>query len=310
MESLLVAMRFGQFVAVMILFGSSLFPIYALPRHERDSPFAAELIRFLNRVATGATVLALLSALGWLGCEAVLMSANPRGYSDRGVLSTVLGSTQFGHIWKWRLGILTALASYLAIRAATGMRPRVMPLLIAGAALVVTLAGIGHGAMGMGYDEWLHLGSQAIHLLAGATWVGGLLALLYMVRQFRRGGVRLETVSCALHRFSLAGMAAVLFILASGSLNAWFLVGSFHALFHTSYGRVLLIKISFFLAMIGLALFNRLYLMPRLAAQIDPAASARYLGRSIAVEQICAVCVVAAVSILGNMMPAFDMPGM
>jgi putative copper export protein len=356
MEALLILMRWLQFGAVLGLFGLALFPFYAgTPPHN-------------GRMPLWLVLLALLSAVGWLACEAVLMSGNPHGYADRTVLLTVLTSTEFGHIWRWRLGLLAGLALYLthleidtrrktplpftgeatelwsslssaisevvragfarksacphlprlspvsALRAPPGLRRgslsrkrernddrsvSAVTLLIA-TLLLVTLAGIGHGAMGIGSGRWLHLGIQAVHLLAGGAWIGGLLALSLRLRQAP------ATITHALHRFSAVAFAAVLLVVATGLANAWLLVGSLPALWHIPYGQVLLVKLAFVAAMIGLALYNRCCLMPRLN---DPA-TVRRLHYSLLVEQGCALLVLAAVSVLGTMMPAFDMPGM
>jgi len=62
--------------------------------------------------------------------------------------------------------------------------------------------------------------------------------------------------------------------------------------------------------MIALALFNRLYAMPRFARRADTDETLRLLLRSIAAEQILAVLVVASVSLLGTLPPAIDLPGM
>jgi putative copper resistance protein D len=139
-------------------------------------------------------------------------------------------------------------------------------------------------------------------MLAASVWVGGLTALVALAI----GPTDHEVLILALKRFSAVGLTVVLIILASGLLNAWFLVGSVNALFTTPYGHVLLIKLAFFTAMIGLALYNRLALLPRLAGA-DDSVTLLLLKRSVAIEQACALAVVAAVSVLGTMEPAFGM---
>jgi len=58
--------------------------------------------------------------------------------------------------------------------------------------------------------------------------------------------------------------------------------------------------------MVALALFNRLFVMPRLASASDSEVSLRLLLRSVAAEQIFAILVVASVSLLGTLPPAMD----
>ena len=304
MEVLLVSLRFVQYMAVMILFGSSLFAYYALSRDE-DRGCNTDMAAFVQRVALYASLAALLSAIGWLGCEAVLMSGNGNGYRDGAILWTVLSDTEFGGIWFWRLLLLVLLPMYLAWRFLARRAPLLWPVLVSGMLLVASLAGVGHGAMGLGFGIWIHLGNQMIHLLAAAIWVGGLLSLFHAIGYIRGAGLGVEMLRRALARFSLVGFVAVLLIVATGLLNSWFLVGSFQALLHTTYGQVLMVKVACFLLMATLALFNRLFLMPRLTGA-GGEKPLRLLLRSVAAEQILAIMVVASVSLLGTLPPAMD----
>jgi len=309
-ETLLIGVRFVQYAAVMILFGSSLLPYYALRTNETDRGLRNNVASFVQSVALYAVLAALLSAVGWLACEAVLMSGDANGYREGDTLLTVLNDTQFGRIWRWRLILLTLLSLFFAWRVLGRRAPLTGPVLLSGIVLVASLAGVGHGAMGTGYDAWLHLGNQAMHLLAAAVWVGGLLSLFFAAWCVRRSALPIMVMAQALRRFSAVGFATVLLIVASGLLNSWFLVGSIHALLGTTYGQVLIVKVSFFLGMIALALFNRLRLMPRLAQADHAERSLRLLLWSVAVEQVLAVLVVASVSVLGTLPPAMDMHGM
>ena len=307
MTTLLTGMRFVQYMAVMILFGSSLFPYYALRRNGSDRDCRNDVAGFVQKIAFYAVLAALLSAVVWLGNEANLMSGDPNGYRQSDTLLTVLNGTEFGRIWRWRLVLLAVLPFFFGWRILGRHTPLVWPALVSGIVLVASLAGVGHGAMGSGFGLWIHLGNQAMHLLAASVWVGGLLSLYYTIRAARHAANRAEILTHVLKRFSATGFAAVLLILASGLLNSWFLVGSVDALLHTAYGQVLMVKVSLFLCMVALALFNRLFVMPRLAGNGHADDMLSLLLRSVAAEQILAILVLAAVSLLGSLPPAFDM---
>jgi putative copper resistance protein D len=308
-ETLLIVIRFVHFVAVMTLFGSSLFPYYALQRKETDGGGRDEIAAFVQSVALYASLAALISAAGWLGCEAVQMSGDANGYRESGTILTVLNGTQFGRIWGWRLVLLAVMPIFFGYRILRHRAPLIWPALVSGMLLVGSLAGVGHGTMGTGFGMWVHLGNQAIHLLAAAAWVGGLLSLFHIIRSVRQSALRVEVLTHALERFSSVGLDAVLILLATGSLNSFFLVGRINLFLHTTYGHVLMIKLLLFLCMIALALFNRLVVMPRLALKAHAEESLRLLLRSVAIEQLLAVLVVATVSVLGMLPPAFDMHG-
>ncbi len=289
MDAALIGIRFVHFTTAMLLFGASLFPFYASVRAP-DVRWARASLAWL----------AVLSGIAWLMAEAVSMSGDAGGWSSTATIGRVLDHSEFGHIWRWHMGLLALLAVL-----ASAPRPPWKLVCVTACLAVATLAGIGHGDMGEGSDNWLHLGNQTIHLLSASVWAGGLLALLQLITSRPERTV----IRQALHRFSLAGMATVGLILATGLVNSWFLVGSIRALLHTDYGHVLTIKVSLFLAMAALALFNRLVLMPRIIRSNDDRPMTLLL-RSVAIEQACALLAIAAVSVLGTMTPAFDMHGM
>ena len=92
----------------------------------------------------------------------------------------------------------------------------------------------------------LHLAADALHLLAAAAWIGGLVSLVLAARRSatpsdRRIGVALRGTRTA--RFSTLGIVSVATLLVTGIVNAWILVGSFHALVVTGYGRLLMLKL-------------------------------------------------------------------
>ena len=306
MGALLIGMRFVQYTAVMILFGSSLFPFYALPAGTTDHQFRREVARFIQSTALLALIAALLSALAWLASEAVLMSGDATAWRDGSTILTVLNDTQFGRTWRWRLIFMSVLTVLYAWRVLKRRDPLIWPALASGILLTVSLSGVGHGAARTGYQALLHEGNQGVHMLAAAIWVGGLLPLSYATWLASRSEAGFLALAQVVKRFSAVGFAAVVAIVASGLLNSWFLVGSADALLHRTYGQVLMVKVFFFLCMVALALFNRLSVMPRLARDAGDRAPPRLLLRSIAVEQVFAVLVVASVSVLGTLPPASE----
>ena len=62
-----------------------------------------------------------------------------------------------------------------------------------------------------------------------------------------------------------SGHRCVATLVATGLVNSWILVGSFHALLVTEYGQVLILKLVVFAAMLAFAAVNRLSLTPQLA---------------------------------------------
>ena len=310
MGAILIGARFVQYTAVMILFGASLFPYYALPAGRADREFRNAVAIFVQKVAFYALIAVMFSALAWLASETVLMSADANAWREGNTILTVLNDTQYGHIWRWRLIFMSVMTIFFAWRVLRRRDPLIWPSIASGLVLTVSLSGVGHGAARTGYEALFHETNQGLHMLAAAVWVGGLVSLSYAAWLARRSAPDLASLTRALRRFSTVGFAAVVFILASGLLNSWFLVGSTEALLHRTYGQVLMAKVFFFLCMIALAVFNRLSIVPRLGRNAQDGALLGLLFRSIAMEQVFAVLVVATVSVLGTLPPASESPAM
>jgi putative copper resistance protein D len=70
----------------------------------------------------------------------------------------------------------------------------------------------------------------------------------------------------------------------------------------TGYGRLLMFKIGLFLAMLGLAAVNRLWISPALTTGNQAVWLAR-LKRHVLAEQVLAALVLLAVAVLGTLDP-------
>jgi copper transport protein len=93
-----------------------------------------------------------------------------------------------------------------------------------------------------------------LHLLAVATWLGGLATLL--VALFRApADAQIETA--AVRRFSRVAFGSVLVLTVTGVYQSWRQLGSWSALTDTSYGRLLLVKIGLVAVLVGIAWISR-----------------------------------------------------
>lgn len=93
---------------------------------------------------------------------------------------------------------------------------------------------------------------------------------------------------------------SVLTIIGSGVVNTLMLVGSIELLASTKYGHLLIIKILLFLAMAGIATFNRRCLLPTLTT-----AAVTTLQRNSFIEVAFGFAVVCIVAALGTLPPPF-----
>ncbi|BBY62075.1 cytochrome c oxidase assembly protein [Mycolicibacterium helvum] len=133
----------------------------------------------------------------------------------------------------WRWTAFLALAVAMAGRAV--LRWSWTPFLLAGSLITLVPLGLtGHSSAGGAHD--IATNSLLIHLLAGALWAGGLLALL---AHALRGG---EHAGLAARRFSAVAFWCFIAMALSGVINA-FVRMRLSDLFATEYGWLVVAKI-------------------------------------------------------------------
>ena len=261
--------------------------------------------RALARLLWANLGLVLLSGAAWL----LVLSADIAGETaaealSEGVPWIVLAETRFGHAWIARLviaGLIAAGIARLDLAALWTSKWLSAGAILLGAGFLGLLASAGHaGATGglLGAVHWI---ADALHLVAVGAWLGGLAPLALLLAAAGRDGDE-EAAPIAVratHRFSTLGVAAVAAILLSGLVNSFVLVGSVSALVESDYGRVLLIKIAVFLAMVTLAADNLLRLRHRV---LQPSFMQRLKLNSLA-EAWLGFVVIVIVAVLGLMMP-------
>jgi len=311
----LIYARAIQFAATMLVAGVVLFAVFvAAPAWRGVSSNGGVAVKIRARLAAIAWIslaLAAISGVAWLVLTAAAMSdrPTPQVFGD-GVLWTVLSQTTFGRDWLVRFVLACALAATLP--ALLSPRNHKTPWIEAAAAvLAAAFAGAltwsGHAAGGLGGEAIIHPAADVLHLIAAAAWVGALLPLIVLFAAAGADDTSLAMARTATARFSILGIVSVGTLLVTGIVNTYYLAGSVPALLHTDYGRLLLIKIALFLAMLAIAAVNRFQLTPQLAQQASIAASRnalRQLRRNASIEVLAGAIVIVIVAALGTMAPA------
>src|SRR3954454_16241275 len=152
-QAAIVLARWLYYGAVMVLFGSSLFPLYALAGRD---PTPAVLPRAANITLALA---ALVAASGWLlGFTATLVG--PEDWSD--TLKAILLESSFGPLWGVRLVGALLLVGATLLRHPTWIA--VLSLI-----LLVCEGWSGHAA------AWGLAGSitMVAHVVSASAWIGG-----------------------------------------------------------------------------------------------------------------------------------------
>jgi len=289
-EGGLIVARALHYGALLLLFGTALFPLHSLAPAEGRP---AALDRRLGDIARTCAVLALASGVLWLMFTTAAMSGELAGAVAPEGLRMVLTGTPFGQIWAVRLAVLAVVAAAMLV---VRWPPAVIAAVSGG--LLASLALTGHAAVTEGAAGILHRISDALHLLAAGGWLGALVSMGYLVKRERFG----EAAARALVRFAGAGSVFAAVLIATGLVNGWLVLKTPEPLLGGLYGRLLLVKVALVAFMLGLAGLNRFWLAPAFAA--DPEDKGARLRLTVGAEQALGLLVIVLVAVIGILDPS------
>ncbi|MEU9250787.1 copper resistance protein CopC [Streptomyces sp. NPDC048270] len=138
---------------------------------------------------------------------------------------------------------------------------------VVSAGIAATWALSEHASTGI--QPGIAMPADILHLLAVATWLGGLAALLvalYKVPGIERAAVR---------HFSQVAFVSVLVLAVTGVYQSWRQLGSWSALTGTSYGQLLLLKLGLVAVLVGIAYLSRKWTARLADASADGAVVSR-----------------------------------
>ena len=290
LDTLLFAMRALHFAATISTAGVIVFRQAVVASSFADPNFD----RTLSRIFTASTVVLVASALGWFATTAAAIADQPiKNIFASPLASEVLLDTQFGQVSLLRLAAALALSICLIAD-----RARWLSLALA-VVLLASLAWLGHSGAA---PSIIFTAADALHATGAGVWLGGLvpLALFLAALRRRKAAESVAIGTMVTRRFSLLGVTMVTTILITGLLNTWNLVGSVEGLLDTAYGRLLLVKIALFLAMVSVAAVNRFRLSPHMQVP----GTLKLLERNSLIEAAIGLIIVLIVAALGVMPPA------
>lgn len=218
-------------IAAVVAVGSFMFSAFLTPP-QSDGVLDADGYRAL-RLGTAASAV-------WTVCAALLVPLTVSDVTGRPVAAELSPSTiwsvaslvDIAGAWRWT----AFLAAFVTIASIPVLRWSPTPLLFGGSLVtLLPLALTGHSSSGGAHD--LATNSLLIHLVAGAVWAGGLLALL--VHMLRRGGHGY----LAARRFSSVALWCFVAMAFSGVVNALVRIRPAD-LFDTRYGLLVLGKVT------------------------------------------------------------------
>ncbi|MBR7672373.1 copper resistance protein CopC [Streptomyces daliensis] len=245
--------RYAAYAGFVLLIGGAAFVLACWPRGATVRP-VQRLVLTGWVTLTAATLLMLFLRTPYTG------SGELADALDLGGLRDAVG-TKPGAALVSRLLLLGASALFVSVlfgayardRDSSSRRDLVFGLGLGG---TVVAAGLGatwamaeHASTGI--QTGLAMPVDVVHLLAVATWLGGLAALLVSLYW----GPPIERA--AVLRFSRLAFWSVTVLAATGLYQSWRQVGSWSALTGTSYGQLLIVKVGLVALLVGIAWISR-----------------------------------------------------
>ncbi|MEU9973744.1 copper resistance protein CopC [Streptomyces sp. NPDC051014] len=222
----------------------------------------------------GVQALQRLVVGGWLTLTAAtLWLLLLRGsYTTSGSLGDIVDLDLLGQVLQTKTGaalvsrllLLAAAALFIAVLFGTydkreegaDKRDLTFGLAIGGtvvaAGLAASWAMAEHASTGL--QPGIAMPVDVLHLLAVATWLGGLAALLVALY---RAPAHIPVDSTAVRRFSRVAFGSVVALVATGVYQSWRQLGSWSAFTDTGYGQLLLVKIALVALLVGIASVSR-----------------------------------------------------
>lgn len=308
-EGLGRALRGLTYAGVLVVSGLALVGT-SLRRSGEDPPIAG--------VATVVVVLALAAAVLQVPVQAALVTGRGWGsLTDAGVFGLVM-SDGMG------LSIGMLVGGLIALLLTSGL-PMVSTVraLTYGGAIVAPLGFVVHGHTRTMSPAALGYLADAVHVMAAAIWLGGLVALATVVHRRRRADDPTGAGE-AVVTFSRWAFWSALAVVVAGLVLSWITVGGPDVLTSTSYGQLLLAKVAVVALVMAGAAWNRYRFVPMLASlqhppvdrevehdrQSDdaaPTASAwGRFGTVVRLEVVGLVVVLAITGVLANVTPASE----
>ncbi len=236
-------------------------------------------VRALQRLVVSGWV-ALTAATLWL----LLLRGS---YTTTGKLGDIFDLNLVGQVLQTKTGaalvsrllLLAAAALFIAVlfgaydkREEEEKRDLTFGLAIGGGVVAAGLAAswalAEHASTGL--QPGIAMPVDVVHLLAVATWLGGLSALLVSLY---RAPADNQVGRTAVQNFSRVAFGSVLALVATGIYQSWRQLGSWSAFTDTGYGQLLLVKIGLVALLVGIASISRRW-TARLADTDETAAAA------------------------------------
>ena len=263
--------------------------------------------RNLN-ISTGLACVLLVVGFVMPSLQAVSIEERTAAALDFKVIEIVLFSTRFGSVWMVQQTMAVLLVFCLIFQRPLIARIcyRNFLLLIGALTALLLLAGSFKSHAAALEPMWPGLLGNSLHLLAAGCWLGGLPALIMLLRRSNsEAGLEDNTlIEAALRHFSTMASIMVGIILLSGIVIGYLQVSRWGELFSTPYGILLVSKIILFFIMLSVAAIIRFRYMPKYENNQSSALINRAIAGWISLEASFGLLLLGVASVLKGTTPA------
>jgi copper transport protein len=263
-----------QFVGIALGGGMLTFRALVLPRAARAQTEGRNATLTIGLAAIGAVVALHAGFFAFLTSAYPIVGGGGLSSFVNTAIEPIRVGTHLGQAW---MAMTFAWLAVLGLLVAAWVYPgKREPLLACSGALALA---IGFGLSWASHPAsrgTLALVADFVHLLAGALWVGGLLAVVVAARSVSRSA-REDVLRGSILGFSRLAAPTVAVVALAGVFLALRELPTASALVSTEYGIVLLIKAGVAAGALALGGYHRRFVVPRLAAGAPIAAIRRTL---------------------------------
>ena len=310
---LYVLVRWALFTGLLLTIGAVAFRQLVLRflrrKEDPDSPMLSDAERRAARIGHGAAGALIVVLALRLFAQSVAMHGTA-GMFDMGLVSSMLIKTLWGRGWILQLvGIVITGYGFHRARYAAPLSlhsRRGWSIATVGVVILAFTPGLAGHAAAAPKLAALTLFADGLHVIGGGGWLGSLTIVLLAgipaalaLPEPERGPMVAELVNA----FSPTALMFAGLVTATGVFAAWMHLGALPALWQTTYGRTLLIKLALLSAMAFTGAYNWLRVKPALGQ----AEGAVLIRRSATIEVIVGITVLLVTAVLVATPTAMDM---
>jgi putative copper export protein/methionine-rich copper-binding protein CopC len=294
LSPLAIITRTIEFAALLAVVGSVMFRLGVLTQiAEIDTTTRAAIVKRSASVGAVASVVLLLSALLRLHLQSGMMSLESG--EAAGHLGVLTMHTDWGIAWWTQVtGGLLALTGLMLARGGRRQGWGIAALAIIPIVISPALGGHAKAAPNL---TVLSVGIDSLHVFGASCWLGTLLAMIVA----GIGGMRTVTdgtagrkIAALVNVFSPIALSAASLVALTGVVTAWLRLDSVAALWQSTYGKILIIKMIAVVLVVFAGAFNWRSVRPRLGED----SATQKLQRSATTELVMALVVLIITAVL------------